>query len=118
MEKQRLQRPYGNFDTTDPEARDRYLAQPEIRQQAIANTERLLALEEQKYQDFLAKQKIAEEAEKRGKEEGKIETLMSLFLEQFIDKNVLKYKLNVNTDTEVEKKIQEVFPDFHLPAHI
>jgi hypothetical protein len=41
---------------------------------------------------------------------------MSLLLEHVIGIDVVKRKLNAETDVEVEKKIQEMFPDFHFPA--
>jgi hypothetical protein len=76
----------------------------EGRKQLRENRKKLLAWDEREYQEY--------------QERKKLKTLMSLLLENVIGIDVVKRKLNAKTDTEVEKKIREVFPDFHLPAHI
>ena len=103
-----------NPDATDNAELHEYYDDPTIKQQIKETEERLFALVEQKDKEYLERQRIAEEAEKRGE----LKTLTSLFLEHVIGIDVVKRKLNAKTDTEIEKKIQEVFPDFHLPAHI
>ncbi|MEN8216854.1 MAG: hypothetical protein ABFS56_10880 [Pseudomonadota bacterium] len=116
MKEIKLQPPPGNPDTADPEARDKYLAQPEVRQQELADTKRLTELSRKSVQEYLERQRMTEEAEKRGEAKGELKTLMSLLLEHVIGIDVVKRQLNAETDVEVEKKIQKMFPDFHFPA--
>jgi len=106
-----------NPDATDPAELFEYYNDPSIKQQIKQTEERLFALVEQKDKEYLERQRIAEEAEKRGEVKGELKTLMSLLLEHIIGIDVVKHKLNAKTDAEVEKKIQEIFPDFQLPAH-
>jgi len=124
MKTNRLQRPPGNLDTADPREAHEYLNQPEVIQQELANTRRLTELSRKSVQEYLERQRMAEEAEKKGEKIGRIKMLMDLFSKGIVNLNIvmslIKQELDIKTDVpyaEVEKKVQEIFPDFHLPAH-
>ena len=120
MKTNRLQRPPGNLDTADPREAHEYLNQPEVIQQELANTRRLTELSRKSVQEYLERQRIIEEAEKRGR----ITMLRDLFSQGAVNFNILmsviRQEFDIKKDApdaEVEKKIQEVFPDFQLPVH-
>lgn len=63
-----------------------------------------------------------QKAEKKGEKIGKIKMLIDLFSQGIVNLNivmsVIRQEFDIQTDDEVEKKVQEIFPDFQLPAKI
>jgi len=99
-----------------------YLRQPEVKQQAMNNTQRLVALERKSYQEFLERQGISDippeilEAEKRGEKRGWKKAVIEFFMEGTIGIDILKKKLGIQTNEEAMIEIKKVSPNFHFPA--
>jgi hypothetical protein len=112
--------PPGNLDNADPAIVNEYFDLPVVKQKNAENTLELMELSHKKIREFQEHQKSIELAETRGKIKLAIQLFSQGILNFKILMSIIRKEFKIGSDkseAEIEKKVQEKIPGFHIPAH-